>query len=300
LTVTDEPVARRSGARRVSAALYRRPRLRLAGLLGPPSLWIGVVYIGSLLVLLRAAFWSLGTGLDSGLVIKDWSFTTFRSVLSDSGDRSVIFNTLWMAIRVTVIDTLVAFPVAYYLARVAAKRTRGFLLAMVLVPLWASYLVKVYAFKTMFANDGVLDWMFHAKLNLAYTETAVLIVLCYLWLPFVILPIYAALERVPRNLTDASGDLGARPHSTFRHVILPLAMPGIVAGSIFSFSLTLGDYIAVKNVGGGKTQFIGNVIEQSFGTANNAPLGATMAFVALVIIAVYLFLAKLTGAFEAL
>ena len=280
------------------AAFARRPRLRLAALLAPPLTWIGVVYLGALAVLFISAFWRFDTF--SGLIVKDWGLDNFRRLWEDDANRRIVLHTTRMAATVTVVDIVLAFPIAYYAARVAAPRSRATLLALVVIPLWSSYLVRAYAWKTIFAKGGVLDWLVPGSAGLSYSETALTIVFCYLWLPFVILPIYAALERVPAALVEASQDLGAHGTQTFRRVVLPLALPGVAAGSIFSFSLTLGDYIAPGMVGGGKQQFIGNVIARNFGVASDVPFGAAFAFVPLAIITAYLLLIRRTGAFEAL
>ena len=283
---------------RVSAALRRRPRLRLALLAGPPTLWIGVIYLGALGVLAVSAFWKLDT--NTGKIVHEWTLENFRELWSDPANRRIVVHTVRIAATVAVVDTVLALPIAYYAARIASARQRALVLTLVVIPLWSSYLVRAYAWKTIFASGGVLDWMLRGSAHLSYSDTAVTITFCYLWLPFVILPVFASLERVPASLLEASGDLGARGGHTFRRVVLPLAVPGIAAGSIFSFSLTLGDYIAPSLVGGGKTQFIGDVIARNFGVAQNIPFGAAFTFVPVVVIALYLFAVSRTGAFEAL
>jgi len=199
---------------------------------------------------------------------------------------------------------VIAFPFAYYMARVAGSRTRAVLFVLVLLPLWSSYLVRVYAWRQILDHDGILNWTLQQlglpAANLAYTNTAVWIVFTYVWLPFMILPIYASLERIPDSMLEASADLGARPWTTLRAIVLPLALPGIVAGSIFTFSLTLGDYITPTLVGGASSQFIGNVVYGSVGIANNVPFAAAYAMIPLAIVAIYLLIARRLGAFEAL
>ena len=199
---------------------------------------------------------------------------------------------------------MIAFPFAYYMARVAGSRTRAVLFVLVLLPLWSSYLVRVYAWRQILDHDGILNWTLQQlglpAANLAYTNTAVWIVFTYVWLPFMILPIYASLERIPDSMLEASADLGARPWTTLRAIVLPLALPGIVAGSIFTFSLTLGDYITPTLVGGASSQFIGNVVYSSVGIANNVPFAAAYAMIPLAIVAIYLLIARRLGAFEAL
>src|SRR4051794_391306 len=284
----------------LSAALHARPRLRLALLLGPPVLWIGVVYLGSLGALFVSAFWHLDPF--TSLVQRDWGLSNFRTLWEGETYHTIVVRTVGIAAAVTVIDVLLAFPLAYYAARIASRRTRGLLLVLIVLPLWSSYLVRVFAWRTILADGGLLSWLSTSlhlgAVNIGYSNWAVLIVFSSLWLPFVVLPIYASIERVPQSMLDASADLGARAGRTFRAVVLPLAWPGVVAGSVFAFSLTLGDYIAPQLVG--NTQFIGNVVYQNVGVANNLPLAAAFALVPVAVMAIYLALARRTGAFEAL
>jgi putative spermidine/putrescine transport system permease protein len=216
----------------------------------------------------------------------------------------VIERTVGMAAAVTLIDTVVALPFAYFMARIATRRTRTFLFVAILLPLWASYLAKVYSWLLIFTHNGVLDWTLSriglSQVHLIYTNWAVLTVFCYLWLPFMIIPVYAALERIPPSQIEASQDLGGRTWRTTRSVILPLALPGIVAGSIFTFSLTLGDYITPLLVGGTSANFMGNIIYSNIGIANNVPFAAAMALIPIAIMAVYLLSARALGAFEAI
>jgi putative spermidine/putrescine transport system permease protein len=282
----------------LSGLLWRRRWLRVGALLAAPLGWLGVVYLGSLAVLLVAAFWTLDDF--SGLIVRGFSLDNFHTIVEQPVYRTIVLRTLSIAALVTITDLLLAFPIAFYMARVATPRRRAALAVAVLMPLWASYLVKVYAWRTMFANDGILNWALepiglHAPQS-GYVR--VWIVLSYLWLPYMILPIYAGLERISDSLLDASGDLGARPWRTFRSVVLPATVPAVAAGSIFTFSLSLGDYITPQLVS--STQFIGNVVYANVGIANNLPLAAAFATVPVVIMVVYLLLVRRAGAFEAL
>jgi putative spermidine/putrescine transport system permease protein len=278
--------------------LWRRRWLRVGALLALPLGWLGVVYLGSLVVLLVAAFWTLDDF--SGLIVRGFSLDNFGTILEEPVYRTIVLRTLSIAVLVTITDIVLAFPIAFYMARVATPRRRAALAVAVLMPLWASYLVKVYAWRTMFANDGILNWALD-PLGLHVPQSGyvrVWIVLSYLWLPYMILPIYAGLERISDSLIDASGDLGARPWRTFRSVILPATVPAVAAGSIFTFSLSLGDYITPQLVS--STQFIGNVVYANVGIANNLPLAAAFATVPVLIMVVYLLLMRRAGAFEAL
>ena len=277
---------------------WRVRALRISALLAAPLGWLGIVYLGSLVVLLVSAFWTLDEF--SGLIVKGFSLDNFKTIFTEPVYRRIVLRTVSLAALVTVTDIVLAFPIAFFIARVARPRSKALLIVAVLTPLWASYLVKVYAWRTMLATEGVLNWMLdpiglHVPTS-GYVR--VWIVMTYLWLPYMILPLVAGLERIPDSLLDASGDLGGRPWRTFRSVVLPLAKPAIVAGSIFTFSLTLGDYITPQLVS--NTQFIGNVVYANVGIANNLPLAAAFATVPVVIMMVYLLLARRAGAFEAL
>jgi putative spermidine/putrescine transport system permease protein len=284
---------------RVSAFFFRHPRLKLSALLGPPLLWFVVVYLGALAVLLVAAFWRVD--VFSGEIVHQWGATNFQTLLHESVYRTIAIRTVLIAAAVSLADIVLSFPLAYYAARLATPRVRNAVLVLVVLPLWANYLVRVFAWKLILTPEGFLEWL-TSKLgftvHLANSNWAIFITFVYLWLPFTLLPIYGALERVPGSYLEASSDLGGRGWVTFRRVVFPLILPGIVAGSIFSFALTLGDYIAPSLVG--NTQFIGNVIYQSTGVANNVPFAAAYAFVPLAIMALYLLAAKRAGAFEAL
>jgi len=281
------------------AGLFWRVRgLRVGSLLAAPLGWLGVVYLGSLVVLLIASFWTLDEF--SGLIVKGFSLDNYQTIITEPVYRRIVLRTVSLAALVTVTDIVLAFPIAFYMARVAGARTKGLLVVGVLMPLWASYLVKVYSWRTMLSTDGVINW-FLDPFGLHVPTSGyirVWIVMAYLWLPYMILPLYAGLERIPNSLLDASGDLGARPWRTFRAVVLPLALPAIAAGSIFTFSLTLGDYITPELVS--NTQFIGNVVYANVGVANNLPLAAAFATVPILIMLIYLGIVRRMGAFEAL
>jgi len=299
----EQPLAteRKAGTRRrVSAFLHRHRGLRLGLVLGPPMGWMLVVYLGALALLFLSAFWRQDPL--TGLIKRTWNIDNFRTLWHISVYRTIALRTIGIAAAVTVTDIILAIPIAYYAARIASPRAKTALLLGIVMPLWSSYLVRVYAWRVILAGNGLLDWttsrLHIGTFNFGFSNWSVWIVFCYLWLPYVILPIYAALERVPSSLIEASGDLGAKWRTTLRHVILPLAMPGIVAGSIFAFALTLGDYIVPSLAG--NTQFLGNVVYQSVGVANNVPFAAAYALVPVVIMALYLLGARRLKAFEAL
>jgi len=289
------------GAARVSAALWRRPWLRATLTLSPPLAWFLVIYLASLAVMLITAFWSVNPFTNN--LQHQLTLANFRELLGATYLR-IIARTVVLAALVTVTDAVIALPFAYYMARVASRRVRSALLMMVLLPLWASYLARVFAWIVILSNDGTLDWTFKrlglGSPNLAYTNTAMWIVFCYIWLPFMVIPIYTALERIPDSLFEASSDLGARNARTVRSLVLPLALPGILAGSIFTFSLTLGDFITPLLIGGTNSNLVGNVIYDNIGTANNLPFAAALAMVPIVIMTIYLLTARVFGAFEAM
>ena len=278
--------------------LHRRPRLQLSLLLAGPLGWLVVAYLGSLAVLFVAAFWHLDEF--SGALVKDYSLTNFQTLWEGDVYRTIVLRTVGVAAAVTVTDAILAFPIAFYMAKVAQRRTRAILAVAILMPLWASYLVKVYSWRIILAEDGILNWAlspFGIK-GPGFGIVATWLVFSYLWLPYMILPLYAGMERIPNSMLDAAGDLGARPGATFRHVVLPLAMPAVVAGSIFTFSLTLGDYITPSLVS--SSQFIGNVVYANVGVANNLPLAAAFATVPVAIMVIYLLVARRLGAFDSL
>ena len=254
--------------------------------------------MGSLVVLFISAFWQLDDF--SGEIVKQPTLDNFKLLWENDVYRRIAFRTIGIAALVTVTDALLAFPIAFFMAKVASRRMRGLLVVGILMPLWASYLVKVYAWRVILSEEGILNWAL-GPLGIkgpGFGFVATWLVFSYLWLPYMILPIYAGLERIPPSMLDASGDLGGKPGTTFRRVVLPLAFPAVVAGSIFTFSLTLGDYIAPQLVS--STQFIGNVVYANVGIANNLPLAAAFATVPVVVMLVYLLVARRLGAFEAL
>ncbi len=298
---------------RLSDSFWRHPKLLLFLMLTPPLLWLGIIYIGSLIALLLQSFFSIDDF--SGLVNYEFTLDTYAQLLNPS-NFDIIVRTVLMAALVTVASAIVAFPIAYYAARYAQGKWKALFYLGVMLPLWSSYLVKIYAWKLILAKEGILTWFF-AKLRLSWLLDGVLalpvvggnslsvsylgtfIVFVYIWLPYMILPTQAALERIPGNLIEASADLGATPSQTFRTVLFPLALPGIVAGSIFTFSLTLGDYIIPQIIGSSRL-FIGQAVYTQQGTAGNVPLAAAFSVVPIVIMAIYLWLAKRMGAFDAL
>jgi putative spermidine/putrescine transport system permease protein len=282
----------------VTRFLWRRPRLQLSLLLAGPVGWLVVAYLGSLAVLFIASLWQLDDF--SGKIVHQYGFQNFQELIETPVYRTIVLRTVLIAALVTITDAILAFPIAFYMAKVASPRVRALLVVAVLMPLWSSYLVKVYTWRIMLSNDGIVNWLLDPiGLNgPGFGNVATWLVFSYLWLPFMILPIYAGLERIPNSLIDASGDLGAPNWMTFRRVILPLALPALVAGSIFTFSLTLGDYITPTLVS--STQFIGNVVYANVGIANNLPLAAAFATVPVAIMIVYLLIARRLGAFESL
>ena len=283
--------------RRLAAFLYRRPRLQLRLLLAAPLAWLLVAYIGSLAIMFANAFLRLDSF--TGRVVFEPTLDNFATLVGTDVYRIITVRTLALAGVVTLTCVVLAFPIAYYMARVASRRTRGLLIVAVLMPLWVSYLVKVYAWRTMLIGNGAMDWAL-GPIGLGspgFGEVALWLVFTYLWLPFMILPIYAGLERIPPSLFEASADLGAHAGLTFRRVVLPLALPAVVAGSIFTFSLTLGDYITPDLVS--NTRLIGNAVYDTLGVPN-LPLAAAIASVPVAIIVVYLLLARRVGAFESL
>jgi putative spermidine/putrescine transport system permease protein len=291
------------GARReLGGALWRRAWLKALGLLLPPTGAFLAVYVAALVALFVSAFWTVDAF--TGLTIHHWTLDNFRQLWHGGVYHTVALRTVSIAAAVTVTDAIIAFPFAYYMARVATPRIRAVLFVLVLLPLWASYLARVYAWRLILNSDGLLNWSL-PKLglppaNLAYTNTAMWIVFSYIWLPFMILPVYAALERVPHSYIEASRDLGGKGFRTLRSIILPLVLPGIVAGSLFTFSLTLGDFITPVLIGGTSSQFIGNVVYDVALQSSNVPLAAAFAVVPLGIMGIYLVIARRLGAFEAL
>jgi putative spermidine/putrescine transport system permease protein len=291
-----EPPPRQSPGRWLSTFLFRHPRLRLAALLALPVGWLVLVYIGSLVFLLLSAFWT--TDPFTSEVVRELTLDNIRRIAETPVYRDVAWRTVQMAAMVTIADAILAFPLAYYMARVASPRTRNLLVVAILMPLWASYLVKVYAWRTMLSNEGAINWALD-PLGLSfdgYSTAGLWLVFTYLWLPYMVLPIYAGLERIPSSLLEASADLGGRSLRTFTRVTLPLVFPAVVAGSIFTFSLTLGDYIAPTLVT--SDQFIGTVIYRTYSTA--LPTAAAFALVPVVVVIGYLLVARKLRAFESL
>ncbi|MFC9282417.1 ABC transporter permease [Streptomyces collinus] len=289
--------AGRGTVRRLAGALHTRPRLRLTLLLTAPLLWLAVLYLGSLTVLFVSAFWT--TNSFTSEVVKVWSTDNFHTLFSTPVFRQVILRSVGVALAVTVLCAVIAFPVAFYTARVARPRWRPLLVVAVLTPLWASYLVKVYAWRLILSEGGLADWML-APFGLSgpgFGLPATVLTLTYLWLPYMILPIHTALEQLPANLLDASADLGARAGRTFRSVVLPMVLPSVAAGSVFTFSLSLGDYITVQIVGG-KTQLIGNLVYSNIEL--NLPMAAALGTVPVVVIVLYLLAIRRTGALNSL
>ena len=298
---------------RISTAVYLHPKLLLILLLAPPLLWLGVIYLGSLFALLLQSFFYIDEF--SGNIVREFSLATYQQLFTRA-NADIFLRTTLMAATVTAAAALIAFPIAYYMVRYASMKMKAVLYLAVMLPLWSSYLVRVYAWKLILAKEGIVPW-FAEQLHLTWLLEAVLatpviggpslsisyigsfLVFLYIWLPFMVLPIVAALERVPASLTEASADLGATPKQTFRKVILPLAFPGVVAGSIFTFSLTLGDYI-IPGIIGNSRPFIGQAVYQLQGTAGNIPLAAAFTIVPIGVMTVYLMVARRLGAFDAL
>ncbi|MBU2960096.1 ABC transporter permease [Citreicella sp. C3M06] len=297
----------------LSDRLWRHPRLLLALLLVPPLLWLGIIYVGSLVALLLQSFFSIDHF--SGMVTRELTLATYAELLRPA-NIDIMIRTAVMAACVTLAAAIIAFPIALYAARYAKGPWRALFYLGIMMPLWSSYLVKVYAWKLILAKEGILTWIFSGLHlgwlldgflalpvvggnSLSVSPTGTFLVFVYVWLPYMVLPIQAALERVPTSMLDASGDLGAHPAQTFAHVLLPLALPGVVAGSIFTFSLTLGDYIIPQIIGNSRL-FIGQAVYQFQGVAGNIPLAAAFAVVPIVIMGIYLTLAKRMGAFDAL
>jgi putative spermidine/putrescine transport system permease protein len=287
---------------RVSAALFRRPWLRAVLLLSAPGAWFVLIYLAALVLLFVSALWSVEPF--TGNLVHHWTLENFKTLFTTPVYRTIALRTVGIAAAVTVTDAVLALPFAFFAVRIAPKRLQAALFVAVLIPLWSSYLVRVYVWRLILAKDGALNWLLEnlglGAINIGYSNWAMWIVFSYIWLPFMILPIWSALERVPDSYLEASADLGARGWRTFRSVLFPLILPGIAAGSIFTFALTLGDFITPTLVGGAGSDFIGNVVYQNVGVANNVPFAAAFATVPLVIMGVYLLLARRLGAFEAL
>jgi len=298
---------------RISTHLYQRPKLILALLLGPPMLYLLVVYLGSLFALLINSFFYLEEF--TGLVVRQFTLRTYAKLFEPT-NLGIFSRTAGMALAVTLADIIIAFPLAYYIARFASTRLKTYLYIAVTLPLWSSYLVRVYAWKLILAKEGIISWFMNlfglefildkvlsipgiGGSSLSLSPIGMFIAFCYIWLPYMIVPIQTALERVPKSLIEASSDLGANAAQTFRNVLLPLSLPGVVAGSIFTFSLTLGDFI-IPQVLGNSRFFIGQAVYSYQGTAGNIPLAAAFTMGPVVIMIVYLLVARRLGAFDAL
>jgi putative spermidine/putrescine transport system permease protein len=301
MTTSVDTKTKSGGPRALHSSALARSRWRTAFLLSPPLLWFLVIYISSLVLMLITSFWSVNSftlQIDHHLTGSNFAQITSSAYVS------IIERTVLLAALVTITDAIVAFPFAYVMARVATQRTQRILLGAVLLPLWASYLAKVYAWISILEKGGALNWTF-SKLglpdpNLGFTNGAMWIAFCYIWLPYMIVPIYGALEKIPSSLLDASADLGGSSWSTFRRVILPLALPGLLAGSIFTFSLTLGDYVTPLLIGGSNSTLIGNAIYENLLTGGNLPLAAALSTIPIAVMIIYLTIARRLGAFEAL
>lgn len=315
MTATPAPSpASDSPVRRIGRYFYQHPNQALALLLLLPMLWLLVFYIGSLSALLAQSFFSLDDF--TGRIVRQFTFRTYQGMFSDPATLDIFVRTVSMAAAVTVACAVLAFPLAYYMARYARGRLRGILYLAVLLPLWSSYLVRVYTWKIILAQEGIISWFFTTLglrgvldwilglpviggPSLSFSMLGMFFVFTYIWLPYMILPINAALERVPKSLIEASSDLGGKPSYTFRRVILPLAFPGVVAGSIFTFSLTLGDYI-IPRVIGDSSYFLGMAVYAQQGTSGNIPLAAALTVIPILIMIGYLLVARRLGAFDAL
>jgi putative spermidine/putrescine transport system permease protein len=293
---TVRPAAKRSAGRRLADRLHGHRRAQVGLLLAGPLGWLGLAYLGSLAVLFVAAFWRLDPFTSQ--IVHEYGTQNFQTIAEGSTYRTIAGRTMLIAALVTIADAVLAFPIAFYMAKVARPRVKALLVVAVLMPLWSSYLVKVYAWRTILSTEGILNWVLDpiGLTGPGFGNFATWLVFTYLWLPFMIIPIYAGLERLPASLLDASGDLGGKPLTTIRRVILPLVFPAVVAGSIFTFALTLGDYITPQLVS--STQFIGNVVYTNVGVANNLPLAAAFATVPVVVMIVYLLIARRLGAFD--
>jgi len=280
----------------VKEILNRKPTLRAASLLSLPLLWLGVIYIGSLFALFITSIWKIDTFTSK--IIREFTLENFIDVFTDRAYFNVTIRTLFVAICVTIICAVIAIPMAFFIARIAREKSRAVLIALLITPLWASYLVKIYAWRTMFyPESGFINWLISpiGGSSPGFGIFAVIIGLTYLWLPYMILPIYAGMEKLPSSLLDASSDLGAKSGRTFFSVILPITWPAIIAGSIFTFSLSMGDYITVQILGG-TFQMLGNVVYQNFSL--NLPFAAAVALIPVIIMMIYLSSIRKSGALE--
>jgi putative spermidine/putrescine transport system permease protein len=291
----------RTARLRLSGLFWRHPWAKALLLLAPPLLAFVLVYVASLVALFLSSFWTINPFTTE--VQHIWNVDNYKSLWDSSVFRTVTLRTVGIAAAVTLTDAILAFPLGYFMARIAGGRSRAFIFVAVLLPLWSSYLVRVYIWRLILDDKGVLNWALHKTglpgANIGYSNSAVWIIFTYVWLPFMILPVYSALERIPESYVEASRDLGAGAWTTFRRVVLPLALPGVLAGSIFTFSLTLGDYVTPLLAGGASSQFIGNVVYSQIGSGD-VPSAAAFAAVPLAVMGVYLLIARKLGAFEAI
>jgi putative spermidine/putrescine transport system permease protein len=287
---------------RLSAALFRRPWARAVLLLGAPAAWFVLIYLLALIVLFISAFWRVDEF--TGQLVHAWNLDNFKQIIESATYRTIALRTIGIAAAVTVTDALLALPFAYYAARLARPRVKSALFVIVLIPLWTSYLVRVYAWRLILAKDGIINWALDhlgiGSVNVAYSNWAMWIVFSYIWLPFMVMPIWVAFERVPESFLEASADLGARGAMTLRWVLMPLVLPGVLAGTIFTFSLTMGDFITPTLVGGAGSDFIGNVVYRSVGISNDVPFAAAYATIPVLVMVVYLALVSRLGALEAM
>ena len=297
VTTNIEVSASKSLAHRVSSRLYRSAKLRLRLLIAAPLAWLSLVYVAALLALFVTAFWTMDSF--TGEIRAEWNLDNFVQLFTNSLYQTVTLRTIGIALLVTIADILIALPIAFFMAKVASPRMRGILVISILMPLWASYLVKAYAWRSVLSNEGILQWLLR-PLGLdtpGYSIVGAALTLGYIWLPYVILPIYTGLEKVPQNILEASSDLGAKTFSTLRLIVFPMLLPAIAAGSIFAFSLTMGDYITI-NIVGGATQMLGNLVYTNVGVANNLPMAAAIAMIPIAIMFIYLTAVRKTGALD--
>ena len=303
-----EGLSRRSPGRSLRAArlnlsgfFWRNPWAKALLLLAPPLLAFLLVYMASLVALFISSFWTVNPFTTE--IEHIWNIDNYKTLFESGAYRTIAYRTIGIAAAVTLADAILAFPLGYFMARIAGGRSRAFIFVAVLLPLWSSYLIRVYIWRLILDDKGILNWALQKvglpSANIGYSNWAVWLIFTYVWLPFMVLPVYGALERIPESFIEASRDLGAGGVTTFRRVVLPLALPGVIAGSIFTFSLTLGDYVTPLLAGGSSSQFIGNVVYDTIGS-NNVPFAAAFAAVPLLVMGVYLLIARKLGAFEAL
>jgi putative spermidine/putrescine transport system permease protein len=291
----------RAARLRLTGLFWRHPWAKALLLLAPPLLAFTLVYITALVALFISSFWTVNPFTTE--IQHIWNVQNYKTLWDSTAYRSIALRTIGIAAGVTLADAVLAFPLGYFMARIAGGRSRAFIFVAVLLPLWSSYLIRVYIWRLILDDKGVLNWTLQKvglpAANIGYSNWAVWLIFTYVWLPFMVLPVYGALERIPESYLEASRDLGAGGLTTFRRIVLPLALPGVVAGSIFTFSLTLGDYVTPLLAGGASSQFIGNVVYDTIGS-NNVPFAAAFAAVPLAVMGLYLLLARKLGAFEAL